>query len=168
MKIAPARPGLAGTKLWAPPHFNLICNLAALGFLTLSGIHSFYGKPATFDFGQYYMGGLLARTGEWSSLYPTPRPGGADHPGYPSASTLPPKYEQLLHEAGVDDNARFVLPPPVALLLAPLSLFDYKTANGIWSLLMSLCLWLVALSRPRTSIANFIASRRVSQVCLYS
>jgi hypothetical protein len=136
---------MAGSKVWAPSHFNLICNLAALGFLTLSGINSFYGKPATFDFGQYYMGGLLARTGEWSSLYPIPTPGSPDHPGYPAASTLPAKYQQLMHEAGVDDNARFVLPPPVALVCVPLSLFGYETANAIWVLLMSLCLWLVAL-----------------------
>jgi hypothetical protein len=145
MKIALARHRLAGSKVWATPQFNLICNMAALGFLTLSGIHSFYGKPATYDFGQYYMGGLLARTGEWSSLYPIPRPGSPDHPGYPSASTLPAKYEQLVHEAGVDDDTRFVLPPPVALVCAPLSLFGYKTANAIWVLLMSLCVWLVAL-----------------------
>jgi len=144
-----AQQRLLGLRIWAPNYFNPLCNFAAFTFLMASAIHGICSRPVTNDFGQYYMGGLIAREGQWDSLYPIPKPGSEDHPGYPHASILRPKYAELMRAAGVDDNARFILAPPVALLCIPFTLINYKAANGVWVLLMSVCLWLVALQAAR-------------------
>jgi hypothetical protein len=114
-------------------------------FLLASGIHGIYKRPAVYDLDQYYMGGVIARTGAWDSLYPIPNPGSFDHPGYPNTSTLRPKYEELRKAVGADDRTRYILPPPMALLCVPLTWFSYENANAVWIVLMSLCMWAVAL-----------------------
>jgi Glycosyltransferase family 87 len=150
MMMTNARQRLLGLRIWAPNYFNPLCNFAAFTFLMASAIHSICSRPVTFDFRQYYMGGLIARHGQWDSLYPIPKPGSEDHAGYPEASLLRPKYAELARAAGVDDDApRFIHAPPVALLCLPFAFLSYKTATGLWVLLMTVCLWLVALQAAR-------------------
>ncbi|MBV8488415.1 MAG: DUF2029 domain-containing protein, partial [Planctomycetaceae bacterium] len=60
-----------------------------------------------------------------------------------------PKYADLVQAVGVDDNARFIQPPPVALFMLPFAFLDYRTANGLWVLMNTVCLWLVALQAAR-------------------
>jgi hypothetical protein len=138
--------------VWQPKatvFFNRLCNLLALAFLMASALQSLYTKPPTYDFCQYYMGGVIARHGSWDSLYPVPKAGSEKNPSYPTSSTMRPEYAELVRAAGVDDNARFIQPPPVALLMLPFASFNYRTANGLWVLAMTACLWLVALQAAR-------------------
>jgi hypothetical protein len=67
--------------------FNRCCALAGLLFLLL-GVGAKYvtyarrGLPQAQDFGQYYMGGLMALHGEWDALYPVPRQGALTNAGF--------------------------------------------------------------------------------------
>src|SRR5271154_5421762 len=45
------------------------------------------------DFGQYYMGAVMARAGLWDSLYPIPNPDSIDNPGLVQGSTMRPAYK---------------------------------------------------------------------------
>src|SRR5277367_1883896 len=58
------------------------------------------------DFPQYFMGGLIARTGSWDSLYPIPDAGGMSNPGAPGFSTLRPRYKELSEQYDIGDNTR--------------------------------------------------------------
>lgn len=92
----------------------------------------FIRDPARIDFPQYYMGGLIAREGRWSDLYPIPQPGCDRNPGAVADSTMRPGYASLANESGVGEGTRFIQPPPVSLLFVPLSCFPYPTACYIW------------------------------------
>jgi hypothetical protein len=104
------------------------------------------------DFQQYYAGATVVKNGLWDSLYPVPKP-----EVYHNPPTFRPKYRTFLFDEQTmgrkplyypalnvpeaSDYApkllaicpeltywRFINPPPLVLLLWPLSLFDYETA----------------------------------------
>jgi hypothetical protein len=102
------------------------------------------------DFAQYYMGALVVRHALWDNLYPVPKePVSQEQPsplrimdgGIASAeqSTIDPKLLTICPE--LEGNNRYVYPPPLALLLAPLGFLDYHGAKQAWFLLLgaSLC-----------------------------
>src|SRR4051812_23155315 len=67
--------------------FNRACAAVALAFLLIAvmGKYIVYerrGIEQTADFGQYYMGGVMALRGEWDALYPSPRPGAVVNAGF--------------------------------------------------------------------------------------
>lgn len=110
-------------------------------------------KPSNVcDFQQYYAGATVVKNGLWDSLYPIAKPEVYNNP-----PTFEPKYQTFLFDAekmgrnplyypaiNVPEASnyapkllalcpellkwRFINPPPLALLLWPLSLFDYETA----------------------------------------
>lgn len=131
--------------------FNHLCKFAALGFLllTVGGKTAWYayrGIAQTHDFPQYYMAGLIARLGEWDALYPIPHPHSKTNPGGFQNSDLRPRYRELSRQAGIrDEDVRFVQPPPIALLLVPLSLFPLKISFYLWVMLLILAAWGIAL-----------------------
>jgi hypothetical protein len=130
--------------------FRRRCAVAGLAFLLLSQ----FGKLIYYDtrhvrdfkdFPQYFMAGLIARTGAWDSLYPIPRTGSETNPGAVENSTMRPRYEELARATGVGDAARFMQPPPVALLLIPLSWMSLYTSFYVWTLLLTLAAWGIGL-----------------------
>ena len=138
-----AQQRLLGLRIWAPYYFNPLCNFAAFTFLM--AVDSWHLLNAvTNDFGQYYMGGLIAREGQWDSLYPIPKPGSEDHPGYPHASILRPKYAELMARQESTITLASYSHLLWRFLCIPFTLINYKAANGVWVLLMSVCLWPVA------------------------
>ena len=91
------------------------------------------------DIGQFYMGGLMARTGNWSDLYPEPYAKSLQNPGARADSAMKPLYARLASESGVGDTYRFIQPPPAALMLSPLSFVPFKLAAKLWILTMAGC-----------------------------
>lgn len=118
--------------------FNRACAVSAVLWLTVGPLLSQALRFNYFDFGQFYMGGLIAREGAWDALYPVPRPGHAHNPGGIDASDMRPRYEELSRQYGVGDTVRFMQLPPNALLYAPLSLVSYPHAHVAWLVLMGL------------------------------
>ena len=135
--------------------FNRLCAVVGLIFLCLTaGARTWWNfnhQPTQSpDFPQYFMAALIVRDGDWKSLYPIPKPGSADNPGSADASTLRPGYAALASANGVPlDANRFMQPPQVALLLAPLALLSYSHAYFCWILLLIVAVWGISLQASR-------------------
>lgn len=118
-----------------PRAFNLACG--ALGAAILAG--TVLGRHWTArnvqDFPQFYMGAVIARNGEWESMYPVPLPGSERNAGEHDTSTMKPGYARLAAEAGVPDAQRYIQAPPFALVLLPLGALTYERAHLAWTLL---------------------------------
>lgn len=130
---APASPATPAARLLTV--VRLLAILIALGALPV-GVR-LNGPPV--DFAQLYMGGSMARTGQWNALYPVPLPNAEGNAGYPDGSKSHPAYERVAMELGIGDSFRFIHAPPVALLMAPLTLLPLSTAQHLWTILMALC-----------------------------
>lgn len=129
--------------------FNRAAAAAALLFILAS--HLVRGTSYQ-DFTQYYMGGVMARTGSWDALYPIPLPDSIYNAawGDPPQSIVRERYRELAAEHGIDEYGfRFIQTPPVALLFAPLTLLDYPRAYRVWMVILSLCMWGVSLQAGR-------------------
>src|SRR4051812_6888233 len=97
--------------------FNRRCGIIALAFLLLT----IGGKIAWYehrhleqyqDYPQYYMAGLVARTGAWESLYPIPHEGSQINPGLAENSEMRPAYRELVISHGISERATRFLQPP--------------------------------------------------------
>lgn len=110
----------------------------ALPCLLVSCLYRQSIDPEFHDFGQYYMAAVIARAGAWDSLYPIPDPASNDNAGWAHASRMTPRYARLAAEHGVGDVNRFIQPPPMALLLAPLAWLSFEHAHLVWLMLMTL------------------------------
>jgi hypothetical protein len=130
--------------------FNRVCGVIGLAFLLLSvGVryaqYAHRGIDQSQDFAQYYMGALMALSGEWDAMYPIPRPGALTNAGFSDSSDLHQRYLELAKSRGVGDfSMRFMQPPPCALLLAPLALLPYRASHLCWTLLLIVAAWGVA------------------------
>ena len=139
--------------------FNRLCAGAALVLILAS--HMLRGASYQ-DFTQYYMGGLMARTGNWDSLYPIPLPDSIYNAawGDPPQSTVRPRYRELAAEHGIDEyGVRVIQAPPVALLFAPITLLSYPVAYRVWTFLLALCMWGVALQAGRIYRVRYVGTR---------
>ncbi|MBM3288407.1 MAG: DUF2029 domain-containing protein, partial [Candidatus Eisenbacteria bacterium] len=141
----------------AVARFNRLCSALAAGWMLLILASVFIRPPGTRDFGQYYMGGLIARLGEWNSLYPIPHPDAKANAGWQAYSTMHPVYADLARRHGVGDVNRFIHPPPWALVFVPLSLLGYEWAFRVWIVLMLACVWGVAFLSG--ALAEIVAGR---------
>jgi hypothetical protein len=106
--------------------------------------------PQTQDFDQYYMGGVIARHGAWSDLYPIPRAG--MNPGEPENSTLRPRYLELARQYGFDEQGggtRYMQPPPFALLFVPLTFLPLRIAHALWIVILCFATWGIARQSAR-------------------
>lgn len=120
--------------------------VVVLPFLTLyhNGVRPFYSpeKRGTQDLAQYYMGAVIVIEGAYESMYPTPGSNLTCNVGWPQSSTPKPGYTERTVARGVEDTNRYIMPPPSALLLAPLGLFSYQTARIIWVVLLGFSCWI--------------------------
>lgn len=125
----------------------------ALPFLCLhgGGVRPFFNPRARAmqDFPQYYMGGRMAWMGAFDALYPEPASNGTRNVGYPGSSTMRPVYAAEAAKRGLEDELRFVHPPPAALLFGPLGGLPYRQARAAWVVLLGLCLWGTAVMAGR-------------------
>jgi hypothetical protein len=160
--------------------FNRNCRIAALIWLTVGVSFSFKYRPVRFDdFGQFYMGGLIARHHAWKALYPTPHADSPYNPGETKDATPNSEFQSLRDAAGVPGDLNFIQSPPTALLLEPLTLGSYRHARWAWIVLCGLCAWGIAViggntycfasgrtSRVQGAITVFIASSYMVYSCL--
>lgn len=139
--------------------FNARCRAVALLWLVVvvSARESIW--PADHDFGQFYMGGLIARLGEWAALYPQPIPGSPLNAGWTDGSVPKPRFAQLAKQRGANTGNRYIQSPATALLLIPLAWLPYTTAHWAWLLLLCVAGWRVAVQAGLTLEA--ITSRPV-------
>ena len=122
--------------------FNRICRVVSLIWLIVGIPLTLKYRPVAFDdFGQFYMGGLIARHHAWKALYPVPRGESLYNPGSPKDATPRPEFQNLRQEKGVHGDLNFIQSPPTALLLEPLAFLSYRHARWAWILLCGLCAW---------------------------
>lgn len=138
---------------------NRVCRAVALAWL-LAGPHlELYPFDRNLvDFPQFYLAGALANTGHADAIYPVPRPESHHHPGLPGDSQMRPAYAALAESLGVVGAPRFIGPPPLALLLAPLARFPYPVALNLWTLLLGAAAFGIALAAAQ--ILVFTLGRR--------
>lgn len=133
-----------------PGNFNRRCSIIGLCFLILvmgakSAVYERRHIPPMEDFPQYYMGGLVALHGAWDSMYPIPIPGSHTNPGFVGNSTLRPGYRALAQSHGItEESVRYMQPPPLALLLAPLAALPAKASFYVWMAFLILASWGIA------------------------
>ena len=105
------------------------------------------------DFGQFYMGGVMARAGRWDAIYPVPWPWARVNPGWPYGSEVKPAYAAAAAERGVPNTFRYIQLPPNAVLYEPLSLLSYQAAYRAWHVIMLALLVLAAAQAGRVYTA---------------
>lgn len=128
------------------PRFNHRSYTFALVWLAVTIPLGILWRPTITDFSQFYMGGLLARQGEWGALYPTPVPGSLDNAGLITHSDAKQKWLLLERKHGIPDFTHFILPPSSALIFIPLSYLSYRQAFWVWTLILCVCTWCMALA----------------------
>ncbi|HEV2296091.1 MAG TPA: glycosyltransferase family 87 protein [Tepidisphaeraceae bacterium] len=133
-------PSIASTQ-----HFNRRCAGVALLWLLSASVLGQWLRPNPLDFGQFYMGGVVALHGAWEALYPIPLSRAWKNPGEPDTSMMRQRYAELAEARGVGNTNRFMQFPPNALLYAPFALLPYHPALVAWTGVMALCGWVVAL-----------------------
>ena len=131
--------------------FNRWCAAGGLIFLIVTVALRLALTPSTAqDLPQYYMAAVMAREGAWESLYPIPGDDPLRNPGFSEGSTLKPRYAAAAQRVGVGPDAvRFILPPPLAPLLMPLAFVSFKTAFYLWTALLVVASWGVAVQAGR-------------------
>ncbi len=125
------------------------CLAGVFLFLYASILPAVWNEPTKHDFGQFYMGGQIARAGAWDALYPVPKAGTVYNPGWYYGSVRKPAYAALAEGAGVDNTFRFIQLPPDALLYAPLAGLSYANAYRLWHVLMATLIGLTAWQAGR-------------------
>lgn len=101
------------------------------------------------DFPQFYLAGALVDAGQSDALYPIARPESQHHPGMPADSEPHPAYAARAAQLGVSRHPRFIGPPPLAVVLAPMGLLPYPAAVRLWLFLLGLAQWGSALLAAR-------------------
>ena len=129
--------------------FNQISVLFATLWLLITIPLGIVIRPTIPDFEQFYIGGVIASRGEWDALYPIPKPRSLDNPGLRIHSDAKPKWKSLSKDLGTRDHTHFMLPPPSALLFAPLAFFSYQEAFWFWTFFETACVWGVAILGAR-------------------
>ncbi|HEX3356869.1 MAG TPA: glycosyltransferase family 87 protein [Tepidisphaeraceae bacterium] len=124
--------------------FNYLCiAFVALLFAAFILLHIWKDKERH-DFGQFYMGGTMAHTGDWDSLYPVPLPKANVNPGWSYGSTEKPHYHELTVERGVGRTFRFIQLPPNAILYSWMAHLSYQNAYRVWHIVMAIFVVLTA------------------------
>ncbi|HTW94058.1 MAG TPA: glycosyltransferase family 87 protein [Tepidisphaeraceae bacterium] len=132
------RPGL--TIAWLR-----LAKCLSLGVCAIAVFVTVWRGPLPVDTPQYYMGGLMARTGGWADLYPIPVRNSMENAGYPEASVSTQAYSRRSAAVGAPNTFRFIESPPVAAVLAPLSLVSLKMASRCWQIGLGVCIWMTGV-----------------------
>lgn len=129
--------------------FNRLCIILAALWLIVTIPLGLVLRPTWNDFSQFYVGGFLARHGQWKALYPVPTPGCLDNAGLITHSYGKPGWLAVCRAHGIADYTHFILPPPSALLFTPLSMLSYQHAFWTWIAILIASVWGVAVISGR-------------------
>src|SRR4051794_16543299 len=80
--------------------FNRVCLIFAFFWLAITIPIGIVIRPTWSDFSQFYMGGVVANSGNWDALYPIPIPGSLDNPGLRFHSWAKLKWRALCQSHG--------------------------------------------------------------------
>ena len=139
-----AMPDAGRRALMSPHRFRRLAMLVVAVYVGLAVLPGMWHERDHHDFGQFYMGGAIARAGDWADLYPVPVPGATLNPGWPAGSTPKPGYQQQVKAHRVGGTFRFIQLPPNAILYEPLALMTYQNAYRAWHVVMLLLTVLAA------------------------
>jgi hypothetical protein len=96
------------------------------------------------DFGQYFMGGVVANERIWDDLYPIDL---ATVPS-PDKASIAPRLADALRCRGADVSWKYIYPPPLAVFLAPLDWISFPMARMVFSgILFGSFVWFIFLFR---------------------
>ena len=96
------------------------------------------------DFGQYYMGAVVANAGIWDDLYPVDL---ATAPS-PDKASVSPVLAEAMSERGADISWKYIYPPPLAVFFAPLDWFPHTVSKRVFTtLLFGSVIWFLVLFR---------------------
>ncbi len=124
--------------------FNAAC-IALVGLVAAGLIVAkIWREKEHHDFGQFYMGGAMAQTGDWQSLYPIPKPAANVNPGWSYGSDEKPHYAQVEKQRGVGRTFRFIQLPPNALVYSLMARLSYQNAYRAWHIVMAIFLIITA------------------------
>lgn len=146
----------------AAHRFTLACRLVALIWLLIvptAALLPFERSLVKVDVPQFYLAGRMVWLHHGDALYPIPHADSVHHPGLPEDADPRPAYaaESLrLHIPA--RSPRFIGPPPFAVLLAPWSALPPQTARLLWSTMLALAQWGIAL--VAASLARELLGRR--------
>ena len=121
---------------------------AILGLVSITGISVYFGLRGfnMVDFSQYYAGALVARSGDWSGLYPEPIPNNDEWNAGSKVSARPnPKYLQLARAEDIEPTHNFIQPPVAAILYSPLGWLPYLQAEWVWRMISGFAIWGMAI-----------------------
>ena len=148
LRPVPRRPPIS------PRRFGGLCVAVVAAVALGTVLPGVWNERATHhDFGQFYMGGVVARAGAWGSLYPVPNPDSTGNPGWTYGSTMKPAYADLAQGRGVGSTFRYIQPPPDALLYLPLAWLSYQNAYRAWHVLMAALVVVTAAQAGRVYAA---------------
>jgi hypothetical protein len=126
---------------------NFWCGILAALWLVLALPASFWLRPTYQDFSAFYMGGLIARTGQWDLLYPTPDPQSPYYIGW--AGTIKPAHRELAEAHGVKQLCPYLQPPWNAIAFRPLAYLSFNAAHWVWVIILIASSWGVAMLAGR-------------------
>lgn len=149
--MAAAPPGGSNVR-----RFNCVCAVVALLWLSCFAFLRQVRHPWDVqDLAQYYMGGLVARLGEWPALYPDPYPASPMNAGWWEGSAPKPSTERLARQYHASTSPRFIQLPVTAVLISWLSWFRYSQAVWPWLALQVAAGWGTAVMAAK--IVDFVA-----------
>ena len=125
--------------------FHLLC--AGVVLIAMAGVvlPAVWHERDHHDFGQFYMGGVMAARGDWAELYPVPYRGATLNPGWPMGSQSKPGYWAEARARGVGRTFRYIQLPPNAILYGPMARLTtqgaYRAWHGVMLVLLAVAAW---------------------------
>ena len=96
------------------------------------------------DFGQYYMGGVVASEGIWGDLYPTD----ISTAPSPDKASITARLASELSKRKASSSWKYIYPPPLSVFLAPLDWLPFTVSRRFFTaLLFGAVFWFLVLFR---------------------
>jgi hypothetical protein len=127
-----APPARAAWRTWA----HAACTALVAAYVTMAVLPRVWHETEHHDFGQFYMGGVMARQRDWANLYPQPYPEADVNPGWRYGSVPKPAYDAAAAAHGVPNTFRYIQLPTNAIAYVPLSYLSYQNAYRTWHVVM--------------------------------
>ncbi len=122
------------------------------------------GHPVPKDFAQYYVAGLVLRSGEPDALYFTDMQTGLTTARFPES-----RFAQLAAKKGILDTSYYIYPPWVGLLYAPFTLLSpYQALVTVYALSWLMTLATMALLARSLPAGGWIASAAVFLLLIHT
>ena len=123
--------------------FNQTCKWFALAWLLALIFVSQLLRPTYQDLSGIYIGGLVAKLGQWDALYPVPDPNSPFYVG--AAGNEKPQMVRLADQYHVQQLTPYLQPPWQAVLFAPMGFLSFQGAHWWWLLVLTYAAWGISI-----------------------